>query len=103
MGLAGDEVRIVGGGGRSALWCQIKADVLDRPVRRVLAEEATALGAALLAGVAVGTFADLTEAVARAVRLAPDPTTPTPAGVAAYAEAYPRYRSLFDHIEEALA
>jgi xylulokinase len=106
LGLAGGdagEVRIVGGGGRSRLWCQLKADVLDRPVRRLLAEEATALGAALLAGVAAGTFTDFEDAVARTVVLDPEPITPDPAGVAAYAEAYPRYRRLFDHVEEALA
>jgi xylulokinase len=102
LGLADGEVRVVGGGGRSALWCQVKADVLNRPVRRVLAEEATALGAALLAGMAVGTFTDISDAVDRAVALAPDPVTPDPAGVEAYAAAYPRYRTLFDHIEEAL-
>jgi xylulokinase len=102
VGGGSGEVRIVGGGGRSRLWCQIKADVLDRPVRRLLAEEATALGAAMLAGVAAGTFADFEEAVARTVVLDPEPITPTPTGVAAYAEAYQRYRRLFDHIEEAL-
>lgn len=102
LGLADGEVRIVGGGRRSELWCQIKADVLNRPVRQVLAEEATALGAAMLAGMAAGTFADITDAVARAVALAPQPITPSPAAVAAYANAYPRYRALFDHVEEAL-
>jgi xylulokinase len=96
------EVRVVGGGGRSRLWCQIKADVLGRPVRRVLAEEATALGAALLAGVAAGTFTDLAEAVGRTVELDPEPIVPDPAAVAVYAETYPRYRRLFDHVEEAL-
>jgi xylulokinase len=99
---AGSEVRVVGGGRRSGLWCQIKADVLDRPVRRVLAEEATALGAAMIAGVAAGTFADLGDAVDRAVELDPEPILPDPAAVPVYAEAYPRYRALFDHVEEAL-
>jgi xylulokinase len=97
------EVRVVGGGGRSRLWCQIKADVLDRPLRRLLTAEATAMGAAMLAGVAAGTFADIDDAVARGVRLDPEPIVPEPAGVAVYAEAYSRYRRLFDHVEEALA
>jgi hypothetical protein len=34
---------------------------------------------------------------------APEPIAPVPANMAVYAEAYPRYRALFDHIEEALA
>ena len=102
LGLADGEVRIVGGGHRSALWCQIKADVLNRPVRRVLAQEATALGAAMLAGVAVGTFDGFTDAVARAVELDPVPVLPSARAVSAYADAYPRYRALFDHVEKAL-
>ena len=57
--LAGDEIRVVGGGARSALWLQIKADVTNRPVRAVLSECATSAGAAMLAGVADGAFADL--------------------------------------------
>jgi xylulokinase len=109
LGLSGNagsdgtgDVRIVGGGGRSRLWCQIKADVLDRPVRRLLADEATAMGAAMLAGVAAGTFADIDDAVARSVQLDPEPILPQPSGVAVYAETYGRYRRLFDHVEEAL-
>jgi xylulokinase len=103
LGLADGEVRVVGGGRRSPLWCQIKADVLNRPVHQVLAEEATAVGAAMLAGIAVGTFADLDDAVARAVALAPEPVRPSPPAVAVYADAYGRYRALFDRVEEALA
>ncbi len=99
---AGSGIRVVGGGRRSGLWCQIKADVLNRPIRRVLAEEATALGAAMIAGVAAGTFADFGDAVDRAVELDPEPILPDPAAVEVYAEAYPRYRALFDHVEEAL-
>ncbi len=48
LGLAGGEVRVVGGGARSALWLQVKADVTGRPVRPVLAAEPTATGAAVL-------------------------------------------------------
>lgn len=48
-------LRIVGGGAQSDLWCQIHADVLDRPVERV-ADPASAVlrGAALLAATALG-------------------------------------------------
>ena len=78
LGMAG-EVRVVGGGARSPLWLEIKASVLGRPVRPVLAEEATALGAAILAGTASGVFRDPDEAVTGAVKVAattvdPDPT-----------------------------
>lgn len=48
-------LNVVGGGGSSAVWAQIHADVLDRPIRRVENPiRANARGAALLAGVALG-------------------------------------------------
>jgi xylulokinase len=81
---------------------QIKADVTGRPVRRVLAPEATALGAALLAGVAAGVFRDLDDAVGRAVELAPEPFVPDEQRQSLYAESYARYRSLYRGVEGAL-
>jgi sugar (pentulose or hexulose) kinase len=57
-----DAVHILGGGSQSSLWCQILSDVLDRPVRRTLSQEATSLGAAMLAAVAAGHFASAREA-----------------------------------------
>ena len=47
---------------RSWLWCQIIADVLGVPLLKPAVEDA-ALGAAMLAGVAVGLFADWQHAV----------------------------------------
>jgi xylulokinase len=102
LGLAGDEIRVVGGGARSPLWLQIKADVLNRPVRAVMAEEPTALGAAMLAGVAGGAFADLDDAVARGVAIAPEPVLPDPDRAAVYAQGYAAYRRLYDGIEGSL-
>jgi xylulokinase len=102
LGLAGGEVRVVGGGARSDLWLQIKADVLNRPVRPVLAEEPTALGAAMLAGVAGGSFNGFEDAVARAVATAPDPVLPDPGRVARYQETYESYRRLYDGVEGSL-
>ncbi|HZH77772.1 MAG TPA: FGGY-family carbohydrate kinase [Archangium sp.] len=50
-----DSIRIIGGGARSKLWCQIQADVLDRRIQQV--DEpvmANARGAAFQAAVALG-------------------------------------------------
>ncbi len=101
MGLAGDEIRVVGGGARSALWLQMKADVTGRVVRVLAADEATALGAAMLAGVGAGTFRDLDEAVDRLTVLEPAMYEPDRATAAAYDDAYGRYRRLFDAMEPA--
>jgi xylulokinase len=102
LGLGHEEIRVVGGGSASETWMQIKADVTARPVRRVLVPEATALGAALLAGVSTGTFTDLDDAVARTVTLADEPFVADPGSQAIYADTYERYRALFDGIEGAL-
>ncbi|MFG1929666.1 FGGY-family carbohydrate kinase [Mycobacterium sp. NPDC048908] len=101
MGLGRGEVRIVGGGARDNLWAAIKASVLGRPVRRVLTEEATAVGAAMVAGVGTGFFADFAAALT-AVRLAPTAIEPDPEATKTYAEAYCRYLAAFDAVESAL-
>ena len=103
LGLGGEEIRVVGGGAASSLWMQIKADVTNRPVRGVLARQATALGAAMLAGVSAGSFDNLGDAVQRTVELAPEPYEACRETVAVYDDAYARYRSLFDGVEGALA
>jgi len=103
LGLAGPEIRVVGGGGRSELWLQIKADVTGRTVRQVLAPEPTALGAAVLAGLAAGTYADAADAVARTVTLAPRAYEPDPRAAVVYQERYAQYRALYDGAEGALA
>jgi xylulokinase len=102
LGLGHGEIRVVGGGAASSTWMQIKADVTRRPVRRVLVNEATALGAALLAAVAAGTFRSLQDAVNRAVALAPEPFVPDVRRQSIYAEAYARYRALYRGVEGAL-
>ena len=102
LGLAGQEIRVVGGGARSELWLQIKADVTGRAVRPVLAEEPTALGAAVLAGLAAGTFRDAADAVARTVTPSAGCYEPDDRARAVYEERYPQYRALYDGVEGAL-
>ncbi len=99
MGLAGDEIRVVGGGARSPLWLQMKADVTGRTVRVMASDESTALGAAMLAAVAAGTFVDLDEAVERLAITEPVAYEPRAAAAGAYDDAYGRYRALFDAVE----
>jgi xylulokinase len=48
-------INIIGGGAKSDIWCQIYADVLNRPMRQMKDPiQANARGAAILAGVALG-------------------------------------------------
>jgi xylulokinase len=86
--------RVSGGGARSDLWLRIVASVLELPLQRVAVQEGAAYGAALLAGVAGGVFADPHEAVAACVR--PGETIdPHPAWAAAYAEGRERFVALY--------
>jgi xylulokinase len=102
LGLGRDEIRVVGGGAASDTWMQIKADVTGRSMRRVLVKEATAFGAALLAGVATGIFSNLDDAVCRTVTLAAEPFVPNPEVRSRYDESYRRYRDLYGAVESVL-
>jgi xylulokinase len=70
-----DPIRFIGGGARSAVWCQIFADVLGRTIEQVADPvNANARGAAMIAAVALGEleFDQVPERVTVARRYAPD-------------------------------
>ena len=92
LGLPAREVVLLGGGGRSAVWAQLRADALGLVHRVASRTDTSAIGAAMIAAVAAGLYSDLHAAAAQA-----------PAPVQAYAphgptgaldEAYARYRRL---------
>ncbi|WP_417093255.1 xylulokinase [Intestinimonas timonensis] len=62
MGLHIDEIRAFGGGSKSPLWNQINADILQRTICVTSSKEAACLGAAILAGYAVGIFDSIEKA-----------------------------------------
>lgn len=70
MGAEITEIRSLGGASKSRLWLQIKADILNLPVTVTECEEATSLGAAILAAVGCGDFASHEEAVGKMVKTA---------------------------------
>lgn len=97
LGITAPELCSHGGGARSPLWNQIKADTCSMPVVTVRGTGAAVRGDAMLAGVATGTFASLTEACEAAVR--PDARFEPDAGsAAAYEAAYQRYIDLFEAV-----
>jgi xylulokinase len=97
IGASAEEVRSHGGGARSALWNQIKADVCSLPVVTLQGTEAAVRGDAMLAGVASGSFSDLDQACAAAVR--PEARyEPHLETHAAYEATYRRYVELFDSL-----
>jgi len=101
LGTPDDDVRAVGGGSRSPLWLQLQADVYGRPVRRTVIDEGPAYGAALLAGVAAGAFADVDEASAR-VRLREEVTEPDAERARRYDELYGTYAGLYPALRDAM-
>ena len=88
------EIRATGGFARSAFWRQLLADILNCPIVRTQADEGPAYGAALLAGVASGVFADVSEACAL-ITLRPDVNEPDASNVRRYADYYGVYRALY--------
>lgn len=82
-----ERVRLTGGASKSAVWSQIFADALDRPIEVTDAQESGALGVALLAGVASGAYDSLADAVDRAVRVR-QRFEPTTTGSARLSSAY---------------
>ncbi len=71
-----NELRAIGGGARSGLWLQVKADVTGIPVVAPKITEAACWGAALLAGVGAGCFPNAFQAAKQTVclerRIEPD-------------------------------
>jgi xylulokinase len=88
------ELRVVGGGAKSRLWNQIKADVTGLQVNVPEITETTALGAAFLALVGIGAYASLSEASDHIVKIR-ECLDPDPAMQSIYTEAYERYRQTY--------
>ena len=88
------ELRVMGGGAKSRLWNQIKADVTGLPVNVPQITETTALGAAFLALVGIGAYATLMEVSEHLVKIR-EHIEPDPATRSLYAEAYEQYRQTY--------
>lgn len=93
-GVSIDELRAIGGGARSELWLQLKADITATRVVAPQVTEAAGLGAALLAGVGAGCFPSAAGAVQQLLkfrrRFEPDARR-----VALYNERYAIYREVY--------
>ncbi len=94
LGVPANEIRATGGGGKHPFWRQLQADIYGAPVQTLAAEEGPAYGAALLAGVGAGVYADVAEAVAHGVRVT-GATEPDAERVRRYDELYAAYTGLY--------
>jgi len=94
-----EQIRAVGGGARSRLFRQIRADVTGFPVALLSTVETAALGAALLAAVGAGVCPTLQEAADRTTRVV-EVNEPNPANKAAYDRAYRNFLSVYESLRD---
>ena len=99
MDIRVDEIRSLGGGARSDVWNQIKSDITGRRLITVKCKEAASLGAAILAGKAMGLYASVEEACEGMV-LVDRVYEPNAAHRAVYDQGYLRYKQLFRDLTE---
>ena len=100
--LALDEIRVIGGGARSDLWNQIKADVMGIRYVRLSRDDYAMLGDILLAGSAVGIYGDM-KATAQEFAVKTRVFEPEPARTAHYTRYVELYKGLFDRERELFA
>lgn len=69
FGVTVNRVRLIGGGAKSQLWCQLVANILDVTVEKLACEEGPGYGAAMLAAVGCGAFASVSDAATQLIRV----------------------------------
>jgi xylulokinase len=92
------ELYTSGGGSRSALWSQIKADIYQKPVITLEASEGTVLGSAILAGVGIGVFKDAQEGADRCLEVK-RVYQPNPENFARYDRLYELFKDIHDQLQ----
>lgn len=91
LGAVSDEMRVTGGGAKSAFWLQMLADLFGKPCATLEADEGPGFGAAILAGVGIGLWPNVAEACRQTVRIKAA-VEPQPKD---YSQAYARYQELY--------
>jgi xylulokinase len=92
------ELRIGGAAASSNVWNQIIADILGKKVISLTQSHTEVLGAAVLAGVSMKLYPDLTSAIEKTV--IPGKTfTPDPEAHRAYNRLYPMYKTLYTEVQ----
>jgi len=92
-------VRLAGGAANSPFWAQMFADVLNLPVETIDDKELGCFGACLTAGVAVGVYKDLKEAVRKTVKIS-HRYEPDKENGKIYSEKYGNYRGLIKRLSK---
>ncbi len=101
MGIKVPEVLITGGGAESKEWQQMLADIFRCPVKSVKSREGPGYGAAILAGVGVGHWKTVEDAVSQCFQDhdAAEVVNPIPKNAEVYAGVYELYRKLYQDLK----
>jgi xylulokinase len=94
-----DQIVSIGGGAKNPVWLQMQADIFQADVIALENEQGPGLGAAMLAAVGCGWFADLEACAAVTVKHARR-YQPNPQAAARYAELFPIYQSIYGQTRE---
>ncbi len=92
-------IRILGGPTKSPLWNQMQADIYNRHVETLKTTDAAVVGAAIIAGVGAGIFADIPEGVAQMVK-ADRQYEPIPENAKLYDELYDLFCRMYEGLNE---
>lgn len=91
------KIHATGGGAKSKVWMQMKADVLNVPITALKTVNAGTVGCAMLTGIAAGIFKDLTDAAKHMIE---ETVTyqPRPEMHQKYKKEFKRYQKLYDAV-----
>ena len=98
-GAAPKKLHATGGGARSAVWMQMKADVLGLPIVALKTVDAGTVGSAMLTGIALGIFKDLKDASDAMVEQTVT-YEPRPEYHEKYMEVYKKFAKLYGAVRE---
>jgi len=90
-----DRVRLCGGVAASPFWCQMFADILNKPIELTEVTELGSLGAAMCAGIGAGLYKDCRDAINRCVRIEKT-YIPNPSRIPYYEDAFIRWNKAYE-------
>ncbi len=96
-GIHFEKLNATGGGAKSKIWMQMKADVLNLPITALKTSEAGTVGSAMLTGIAVGLFKNLQDAANHMVQET-DTYYPRPEMHEKYMKVYERYKQVYNAV-----
>ena len=93
-GVTFEKLNATGGGARSKVWMQMKADILDLPITALKTVDAGTVGSAMLTGIVTGCFENLEDAAEHMVQEM-ETYYPRPEMHKKYQKIYERYKRLY--------